>query len=73
MRLDKILDSVGDRMLSRLVPQDTAAADDCTYEYKCDFSLLGCFRSAYRNKYTRLVCAGNSGPSYGDWERVGCC
>ncbi|MFF5205876.1 hypothetical protein [Streptosporangium sp. NPDC000396] len=73
MRLGKIFDSVGDRMLGQLLPQDTAAADDCTYEQKCSFSLLSCMRTAYRNKYERVVCAGNSGPSYGDWEKIGCC
>lgn len=73
MRLGKLLDSVGDRMLSQLVPQDAAAADDCTYEEDCDYFPPRCPGQAFRTKFRRLVCAGHSGPSYGEWERVGCC
>ncbi|MFF5210313.1 hypothetical protein [Streptosporangium sp. NPDC000396] len=73
MRFGKIMNSVGDRMLSQLLPQDTAAADDCTYEQKCEFNFRHCLHTAYRTKYERVVCAGNSGPSYGQWERIGCC
>lgn len=75
MALMKRFNALGDGILKRLLPHDTAAADDCTYERKCRLtSAWQCLTTGTPyGYYRRLVCAGHSGPSYGPWERTGCC
>jgi hypothetical protein len=75
MSLSTMMGSVGNRMLSRLVPQDTADADqyECTYETKCSYRYPTCIAQAFRGKMRRQVCAGTNGPSYSSWQQVGCC
>ncbi|MDX3312770.1 hypothetical protein ACWGH3_35020 [Streptomyces sp. NPDC054884] len=73
MLLKKMADSLGDRILGRLVPSTTADADEfeCTYEYRCTFPYCGSVRLS---RFRRQVCAeATGGPSKGPWERMGCC
>lgn len=73
MLLKKMVGSLGDRLLGRLVPSTTADADqfECTYEYRCTFPYCGSVRL---RRQRRQVCAESTGgPSKGPWEYVGCC
>lgn len=70
----KRLAAIGDRLLNRLVPQDTAKADTCTTETKCVWDGGNCNFIGYRTKRKRTVCAESTGgPSYGPWRNDGCC
>ncbi|MCX5155469.1 hypothetical protein OG914_15915 [Streptomyces sp. NBC_00291] len=40
------------------------------YEYECHLPYCAGSRVT---SFERLVCAGHSGPSRGNWERLGCC
>jgi hypothetical protein len=68
----KLLNSLGDRMLSGLLPQDTADADqfECSPQDKCAFSYPFCPGQAFRTKFRRTRCSDGSATP---WKRVGCC
>ncbi len=65
-----------DRIFDRIAPKAVAKADryECSYEFRCvgiNCSGPGSVHNTTRQR--RMVCAGHDGPSYGRWERVGCC
>ena len=72
MTVRNLLNSLGDRMLGGLVPQDTADADqyECSPQYKCDWAAPFCPGQAFRTKFKRTRCSDGSATS---WKRVGCC
>lgn len=74
MSFTGIFDRVGEKVLSKVLPNGVAEAaandDDCTYESQCGFPY--CTGTRLR-KYTRYVCAGDKAPHYGPWKSVGCC
>jgi hypothetical protein len=64
---------LADRLLQRLVPHGSAAADDCSYQHRCVWIFDNCSISGYHRKQERVVCAGNSAPSYGPWYNTDFC
>jgi hypothetical protein len=57
----KLLNSLGDRMLSGL---------ECSPQDKCAFSYPFCPGQAFRTKFRRTRCSDGSATP---WKRVGCC
>jgi len=72
MTVRNLLNSLGDRMLGGLVPQDTADADqyECSTQTICDWYYPFCPGQAFRAKFRRTRCSDGSATP---WKKVGCC